>query len=44
MSIDAIVTMVVLLVGLWGGFALLIAGVLRKDRDGFADLSKKSDY
>lgn len=31
MSIDAIVTMVVLLAGLWGGFALLIAGVLRKD-------------
>ena len=37
MSIDAIVTMTVLLVGLWGGFALLIVSVLRKER-------VKSDY
>ncbi len=44
MSIDAIVTMVVMLVGLWGGFALLIAGVMRNDRNDIADLTTKSDY
>ena len=32
MTIDAIVTMVVMLAGLWGGFVLLITGVMRKDR------------
>ena len=44
MTIDAIITMVVVLAGLWGGFALLITGVMRKDRNDFADLTKKSDY
>ncbi len=32
MTIDAIVTMVVVVAGLWGGFALLITGVIRNDR------------
>ena len=44
MSNDAIITMIIVLAGLWGGFTLLIAGVMRKDRNSFADLTKKSDY
>ncbi len=37
MTNDAIAAMVVVLTGVWGGFALLIAGVMRKDR-------RESDY
>ena len=32
MTIDAIVTMVVVLGGVWGGFAFLIIRVLRKEK------------
>gem|GEM_PF-1849383 len=32
MTADAIITMVVVLGGVWGGFAFLIIGVLRRER------------
>ncbi len=37
MTLDSIITMIVILGGVWGGFAILIVGVMRRER-------RPSDY